>query len=287
MSDLADTTTVGTGAQPAPAGTIEHHGVSDISRIVGSYLKEFDAADGKRKLARADADTATENAIGERERILRVVAAIAHKAAWSEDDTTEAVKKAIELHAGNDKSKKSSLSTFASEIKLACGKRVRAQVGTIFDLARVAWDAEQLDDSEDAPRPLKKAFSRMYHTAQAVMRAAKESQPVPATTDELADFAIRTLEARRVDYKRVKARLDAIKKELQGFYDDFPVEGIGACLEFLGEVDTDDLKACRDRADQPERDAPAPQDDDSGEDAPAPQSSEEMLRDALADQIAA
>jgi hypothetical protein len=126
----------------------------------------------------------------------------------------------------------------------------------------------------------------MFHTAQAMMRAAKESQPVPATAGELADFAIRALEARRVDYKRVKARLEAIKKELQGFYDDFPVEGIGACLEFLGKVDTDDLKACRNRADQPEQDAPAPQDDDSGEGAPEPQSASDMLEDALADMAA-
>lgn len=291
MSDLTDTTVSGTGAQPAPSGTTEAHGVADIQRHISAAFAEFDKVDAARKLAKSDADLATDAAIGEREKKLRSLAAIAHKAAWSEDDTTEAVKKAIELHAGNDKSKKSSLSTFASEIKLACGKRVRGHVADMFDLARTAWDDERAAAAtdSDAPQPLKKAYSRLYHVVvQGMMRAAKDGWLVPTNAEELNEFALRAIEARRVDYKRVKARLDNIKKELQGFHDDFPVEGIAACIEFLGEVDTDDLKACRDRADaadaakadEPEHVEP------EQEDEAEPQTAGDMLEDALRDQLA-
>lgn len=279
------------GAQPVPAGTLEAQSVADITRQISAAFAEFDKSDSARKLAVQDAKTAGDATIGAREKLLRSVASVAHRAAWSDDDTAEAVKKAVEQHAGNDKSKKSSLSTFASEIKLASSKRVRGRVAEMFDLAREAWELEQLDDSEGAPKPLRKAFSRMYHVVvQGMMRAAKDGRPVPTTTDELADFAQATLDARRIDTKRVKARLDNIRKELQSFTADFgAVDGLAECIEFMGDISESDLKAAWERKSQGDAQpapAPEPEQEDEPDDESEPQSANELLEDALRDMTA-
>lgn len=292
MTTLPNSTVAGSGAQPAPQGTVAASTLDEITRQVSVALNEFGTADAARKLARTDAEHAADAAIGEREKLLRRLAGVAHAAAWSEDDLGEAVKKAVATHAGNDKSKKSSLATFASEIKLACHRQVRGHVNDFFDTARDAWDDERTlaaDDSE-APEPLRKAWSRMYHVVvQGMMRAAKDGNVI-ADADALVAFAERTLRERQIDYKRVKARLANITKELRAFHVDFPDDGIGFAIEYLGEIGDDDLKKARARVETPAPDGDDEPLDDIEDvkarddaDRAAPVTTEDLIDDALND----
>lgn len=271
-----------------PAGTVVMT-VDDIKRHVNVAFTEFTQADATRQMAREDANAENERTIGVRESLLIRLANHAHSGNWSNDDTTEIVKGAIEAHKGNKKS--SSLSTFASEVKLACDKRVRRTVADTFSLARKAFDAETADDTKDAPKPIHKAFSRCYHTAIAAFKATKDDGAVWEDAEDFTTFAHETIRNREIDYNRVAKRLKAIREELSKFHDDFPVDGIEECVGFLRDISVDDLKACRnsqslaeDMAKEPEVEAPA-----TNEGAPVEGvvDLDNFLSDALADQKAA
>jgi len=51
-----------------------------------------------------------------------------------------------------------------------------------------------------------------------------------------------------IDYEKVHKRLRAIRGQLDAFAKDFPVEGLTTCVEFLDEIDADELKASREPA---------------------------------------
>lgn len=271
-----------------PAGTVVMT-LDDIKRHVNVAFTEFSQADATRQMAREDANTEAEKTIGVRESLLTRLADQAHRGSWSNDDTADVIKGAIEAHKGNKKS--SSLSTFASEVKLACDKRVRRHVTDTFSLAHGAWDAEANNDASDAPKPLRKAFSRCYHTAIAAFKATKDDGTTFEASEQLIDFANATIRNREIDYNRVAKRLKSIHEELSKVGDDFPVDGISMCVEFLKDVSVDDLKACRnaqslteDMAKEPDASEP-----EAAETAPAEGivDLDSFMGDALADQRAA
>lgn len=274
-----------------PAGTEDKMGVNDIKRHIEARLQEFVSAEAKRAMAREDANAENDRAIGTRERILTALADIAHRASWSEDDTKDAIEEAISKFAGNDKRKASSLATFKSDVKLVCSRKVRGHVETTFALFANAFEAEATAAATDseAPKPLRKAFSRQYHASIAAFKALKDTPNLRFdAVSDCVQFAVNTTRARQIDYDRVKSRLDKIRTELSAFHDDFPVDGLQACVEFLKEIDKSDLKDARARAtqgDDDEAEDTAPETQDAPE--AAPQNLDEQIADAVQELYAA
>lgn len=247
---------------------------ADIAQAINSALGKFAGVANDVTEAREAFMAESATAIGEREKLLRELASKAHAGKWSGDDTAECVKDALKSR----NSKSTSISTFAAEIKRACSQSVRANVGNLFDLAREAFDAEAASLAEDkkAPAPLRKAFARYYHAVvQYGFKAAADGR-VFADASDFVRFAMDTIRARQIDYKRVKARLDGIRKELQSFADDFPVDGITSCVEFLQSIEVDELRDCVVPKAAPAADDEPEQDDERV-------SSDDLLEDVLGD----
>lgn len=239
MADLPDNT------KPQSGPTVISDR-SEIRKAINSAFAKFATVDGERVEARDLADGANKRAVGERESIITTLAAAASAGKWSGDDLAEEV--ADMLKARNAKG--TSLATFASEIKHACARNTRGRVADLFRLAHEAWEAESdaIDAAPDfkakqaVPKPMRRAFSRCYHAV--VQYAFKAEDREFSTPADFVRFAMDTLRAREIDYKRVKGRLDNIRKELAEFAKDFPVSGIVDCVEFLASVEADELRQC-------------------------------------------
>jgi hypothetical protein len=221
--------------------------VTDPKLAVAEALAKASSAIGDAATARDNANAENNRAIGEREAVITRLANAAHLGKWSADDLADIVKD--QLKARN--ATKGAVATFASEVKRACAARVRPHVEELFKLAHDAWSdeddriAEAKEAGDDRPAtPLRQAFGRCYHGVMASFKAVGEGERDFRTADDFLDFAQATIRARELNYVNVKKRLDAIKAQLAKFHEDFPVEGIGACIEFLGEVSAEDLKAC-------------------------------------------
>jgi hypothetical protein len=274
-------------------GTAAAQSAADIKRQISAAFAEYLDADNKRAMAKHDADAANENSLGKRGTLMTRLADAATKHAWSGDDVKDAVVEIVKAYAGNDKKKASSVSTFKSEVLVACDRKVRPHVEPAFRLAREAIEREIEAKAADdkAPTPVKKAFARQHHAAVAVLKAIRDGSNVTiGSIEDLTRFAIDTIRARQIDYERVKKRLDAIRAELGEFYDDFPVDGIQVCMEFLKEITTDELKDARRTAGAEDATEDAPEDDDDAQSevAPeveptAPKTIGDHLDDALAD----
>lgn len=275
------------------AAPAKEYTLADIERLLSAEFNQYLSAERQRDMAKKDADTASEQARGTRETTMTRVASLSRAHEWSSDDVKDVVGKIIKAYAGNDKRKASSVATFKSEIVLATDRRVRGHVADVFRITREAFEAETAAKAEDkdAPTPIRKAFSRAYHTACAVLKALRDDDTRTFSVTSAADvtaFAIKTTRDRQIDYKAVKKRLAAICAELGNFHDDFPVAGIAACMKFLNAVTEDELKAVRAAA--------TADDDESGPEtyaaseqnaAPAPEPAAPMTREELHDQALA
>jgi hypothetical protein len=251
--------------------------VTDQKLAVSEALAKASSAIGDAATARDHANQENDRAIGERERVIVRLANAAHVGKWSSDDLAETVKD--QLKARN--ATKGAVATFASEIKRACAARVRPHVEDLFKLAHDAWSdederiAEAKEAGEDRPAtPLRKAFGRCYHGVMAAFKAVGDGERDFRTADDFLDFAHATIRARELNYANVAKRLKAIRDQLSAFHVDFPVDGLGACVEFLDEISVDDLKACVTAA-QP---AVEPQDEPEASEEPV-----EGASDILAD----
>lgn len=283
-----------------PAGTSDRDDPATIEAFLDTQLRQFVASDTTRDMAKADAASAADATIGVREKVLTALAGRAHKANWSFDDAKEALERVIANYKANDAAKASSAATFKSDMLASLNRNVRGQVATIFQATRDAFDAEtevakalKTAAEKRAVQPIHTAYSRSYHAAIAVIKAIPkpDNRFTIATPADVTAFAVEFLKSRRIDYKRVMARLAAIRGELESFYGDFPEDGISMCVEYLKEIDEKQLRQAR--ADMERRNAAEDAEDTSSTPAPAPvatpqvesapQSTEELLDAALAD----
>lgn len=268
--------------------------VAEIERLLSAEFVDFLRANGKAETAKNDAAIEVELERGARETMMTRIAALSQANAWSSEDVEDAVTKIVKAYPGNDKRKKSSVATFKSEVILSADRRVRAHVATAFQASREAFDAENRakEANDNAETPLRKAFSRMYHTAVAVLKAYRKDDTRRFSVTCAADvtaFAVQTLRDRRFNPEGTKKKLDAIAKQLREFYTDFRVDAMNECIEYLDMISEADLKAGYERAQnlagasEPDaEDAPEAEAAETVEEA-APVSRDEALEDALSD----
>lgn len=261
--------------------------VSTIQRMVSAAFAKVSAKDSDRKDANEVFQTASQDAIGERENLLTTLAGAAATAQWDGVSIEMAIDAA---KAARNNQKDTSINTFSSEIKRAMHPSVRHHVGAMFTLAKSAWDDEGKLGKDDT-KPLRKAYARRYHMVVGAMFNAAIAGNRPETATALNELALGVIRERELDYTAVHKRLVAIRAQLEAFARDFPVDGITTCAEFLSEVTVKDLKACVLRANTsepetaPEASDAAATNDDSA-DAPMPGVSD-LLDDALRDMQAA
>jgi hypothetical protein len=211
--------------------------VEDVKRLVAGAFNSVHAVDATRSDARESANSASQAATGEREHLLVTLSDAALTQQWDGILLEQGVDAA---KAARNNQKDTSINTFASEIKRACHPSVRAHVSEFFTLADAAWEA----DGETDDKPLRKAFARKYHMVVGAMFNAAIAGDAPTNETTLRDMAQSVIRERERDYTKTHGRLQAIRKQLLDFAKDFPVDGITACVEFLGEITKDELKAC-------------------------------------------
>lgn len=219
---------------------------SQIERAVQHAIAKASGAIQTAQDARDLAKSENDKALGARAQAIVGFANAAAQDGWASDDVQDAIKAA--LNARN--SKNSTVNTFAGELRLAARREVRGHVARFFQTATAAFADEDAraaaakEAKQPVDTPLRTAFSRAYHAAMAMARAAADGKIIDAGA--LTEFALATIHARQINFKRVKARLDNIRKELAGFHADFPVDDIEACVELLGTIGEGDLKAAYD-----------------------------------------
>ncbi len=250
--------------------------ISTVADEVAKVFATIAHADDLRSGARDMLTDASQSATNAREDALLALAAAATAGQWSKYEIDEGCAKAIERRNSKD----NTIATFASEIKLACHPSVRAKLPTLRQCVTDAWDAEAAAYKADKklPRPIAKAFSRKYHALRACMKEVSEGREF-AGTSAIVQFAV----ARDpdLDHVRVAKRLQAIRKALQEFYADFPVEGLRDCDEFLAEIGKTELEAAR-KAKLEGVNAPAPEASEPETVEPA-QGVSDLLDEALQD----
>lgn len=246
-----------------------------IKTLVRAAIAQANVADADRSAANDVYTAAREESASVRVKALITVSDAAFRAKWESELIETAVEAVKAEFNPKDGKKNTSVNTFASELRNAMRPGIRGHVGEMFDVAALAWGAEA--DADD--KPLREAFKRRYHMVVGKMFAlAQAGEAWHATA--LHDAAMAVIRERELDYTKVHGRLKAIRAQLEAFAKDFPVEGITACVEFLGEVDVKDLKACV----KPEpKAAPEPK----VEPAPKAEQTVPSLDDAMADMMAA
>lgn len=243
--------------------------VDQIKALVRSAVAKVNVADGDRSAASDVLKTAQTDSNSARETALIEVSEAAAQHKW-EGDHVEAAIEAVKAEHNTGDKKNTSVNTFASQLRNAMRPGVRGKVRQMFATAETAWEADAKD------KTLRQAFVRKYHMVVGHMfNAAQRGDELTAVS--LNEAGLTILRERELDYTAVDKRLKAISAQLAAFAKDFPLEGITACVEFLGEVNVKDLKACVTRAAQP---APA---DEQVEEDHTPQNTGDLLEDALKD----
>lgn len=244
--------------------------VTDHKLAVTQALSMAASAIGDAATAKDAAVAESAKALNARETVIVRLANAAKLGGWSSDDLADTVKDVLRARNAT----KGAVAVFASEIKRACSSRVRPHVEDLFKLAREAFDteAEEVAAAQEAGEkrpatPCRKAFSRSYHAAIAAFKAVGDGTRDFRESEDFVEYANHVLREREINYNNVHKRLMKIRDELRAFHDDFPLDGIEGCVEFLGEITKEDLKACvsatpapqpaADDAAEPEQDEPA------------------------------
>lgn len=211
--------------------------VEDVKRVVSQAFNSVKARDDDRGDANKALTEASQSATNEREAQLVRIAGVALSQSWDGTLTEMGVDAA---KAARNNQKDNSINTFANELKRACHPTVRGSIGDMFALAGEAWDAEK--GAED--KPLHVAFKRKYHLVVGAMFSAAIAGTPMADQSALIEAALAVIRERERDYTMVAKRLKAIRDQLDKFAQDFPLDGITACVEFLDEVKVEDLREC-------------------------------------------
>lgn len=244
-----------------------------VQSAVSKALASVVGADGERTEARDIFNTASEASGSAREAAIIALAAAATAGNWDSYSLEQGIEKALASRNGADNSVK----TFANEIGRACAAPVRKHVPALFSLAKAAWDTEgELD--KGAARPLRKAFSRRYHMVVGPMFAEAAGGNVFAEAATLRDFAVERDPA--LDPARTAKRIAAIREQLKALHADFPLEGLGACDQYLAGITKEELKRARVNATTDASDA-APEIEPETETAPAGDLVDEALGDLI------
>lgn len=217
-----------------PSGTAS---VDDVKRIVAQAFNSVKARDDDRGDANKVLAEASQSATNEREAQLVKIATVSREQSWDGTLTEMGVDAA---KAARNNQKDNSINTFANELKRACHPTVRGTIGDMFALAGEAWDAEK--DADD--KPLRAAFKRKYHLVVGAMFNAAISGAPMTEPEQLVEAALNVIRERERDYTMVAKRLKAIRDQLDKFAQDFPLDGITACVEFLDEIKVEDLREC-------------------------------------------
>lgn len=227
---------------------------TDYKLAVTQALSMASTAIGDATDARANANAESAKALNSRETIITRLANAAKVGGWSSDDLADTVKDVLKARNAT----KGAVAQFASEIKRACTARVRPHVEDLFKLAREAFETEgeevaaaQEAGEKKPATPLRRAFSRSYHAAIAAFKSVGDGERDFRISEDFVEFANHVIRTRETNYNNVHKRLMKIRDELRAFHDDFPLDGIDGCVEFLGEIKAADLKACVDASPAP------------------------------------
>lgn len=251
---------------------------TDHKLAVSQALAMAASAIGDAATARDASVAESAKALNSRETIIVRLANAAHVGKWSSDDLADTLKDALKARNAT----KGAVAVFASEIKRACSARVRPHVGDLFRLAREAFDTEAdevaaaVEAGEKRPAtPCRKAFSRHYHAAVAAFKAVGDGERDFREREDFVEFANHVIRTRETNYNNVHKQLMRMRDQLRAFHDDFPVDGIDACVEFLTAVTLDDLKACVTK--QPAPATPAPEETEEPSDEEIAEGASDIL----------
>lgn len=216
--------------------------ISDIVRQIRGAALNVLPTDVTAKQAREAAQAASMGHTLNREGIMVTLANLSMNNQWSASDVKNAARVAAGLSTKIEAEK--SVATFIGEATKAMLPNVRSHVPSLVHIRDLAWDAETLAKAEDteAPTPLRKAFSRGYHCLMQMMKLAEEGRVIDTVPELLAFAAERDPD---LNTERVMKRLAGIRKHLEAFYHDFPVDDIQVCVDALNEITEKQLKACQ------------------------------------------
>lgn len=220
--------------------------------VEGAFIRAISLADAASDLSKS-ANEAGQATIGEREKTLIALANLSHTGAWSLDDISVGIDKAV---AQRNAKLPGSIATYQGEIQTACHPSVRQHVGKLFALAADAWDAEG-KAIKAAPKgtkvaaPLRKAYARKYHMVVTGAFKACRAGEVPSVIADYGVMAEKVLRARELDHAKAWRTLKAYHDQIKAFAEDFPVEGLADVAEFLhsclykdNKPTLDEFKAC-------------------------------------------
>jgi hypothetical protein len=201
--------------------------VSGVIKMDGATMAFKDAA----KDAEADA-------VGGRVAMLLAVARLSSEHQATDIQVSTAIK-AVLMSYKDNKAALKTVQTLASEIKLAAHPSVRMHTAALYTLCDAAWAAE----AEDAlltksARPIKVAFSRLYHTWAAVLKEASIGR-IYSNAEELIAFAKHRDPA--YDTDKLVDRHDDIARKLKALMDDCAVPAYANIISDLSQIAEKDI----------------------------------------------
>ncbi len=233
-----------------PAGTAPTDRTTSIAAQIRGAMDPILAADDAAALAKEAADAAKGETVNVRQGILGSLASLAHDGDWTPSDVVNGL---THMLAGqNDDRTKKTLSTFASEAKLAMHPTVRGFFQEFVDLRNEAWDAETaaLKADKAAPQPLRRTFKRAYHMLKEMLLAGTKPAPEGVNPDGIglcppdAEGLVAWANARSPDIDPDKAlkELTALKQKLGAICDQFPEVDLQMALDSLAKTITSGKK---------------------------------------------
>lgn len=163
---------------------------------------------------------------------------------WSQREITAALEWIKEHKKSNDPMTTKSLATFSGDVRCFMDPSVAAHVGTMFDVAREAFELEKLD--KDGPQTCKTAFKREYHMAKALagIRYAKGKGDgkLITTYNAAAVVAQEMLDAAKADPNKAIGRIETAVTDLQKILQNFPVPALESAIQYLNGIDVDVLR---------------------------------------------
>lgn len=224
--------------------------LAHIAQQIRGAVLSIQEPDEERDAAKGLLDTARTKSVNVRESIMCTLAVMSLKGDWAEGEIDSATKMAAAM--SNNKADKS-IGTFIGEARRAMHPHVRSYVNELVTLRDTVWAAEdteaELAKASNAPVPMlpaHKAFARKYHMLQQMFREYVEGGCSFTTVGDVIEWS----EGRNPDFDAAKilARLKTIRKQLEAFHADWPVDDLSAVIDSLKLVGEDDLKKVQKKA---------------------------------------
>lgn len=186
-----------------------------------------------------------DNAFGSRLDIAKRIADLSTRGDWTADELDRACKHAAQdmPFSNNDAADTvaSTLGVFCSEMKQFGHPNVRYRVHTLIANVHKQWEIEnaiKLDPTDTSDTPAHRFKTREYSLVLFIARLMRKDENVSVLCpQDVIDICAH--HDKSTDVKRVKAKLNAVVKQLQGIREEFDAldtDDIQTAIDYLDEI---------------------------------------------------